>query len=213
MFIDAGHGGIDSGAIGINIIEKEFNLLISTKVAEKIKGYDCDVKCSRNSDKSVTLEERCKLSNEFGSDIFVSIHCNSFTNPNATGFESFVYKGTSTLQNNVHNEIAKEIKLVDRGKKTNSLYVLKHTKARAVLLELGFISNSVDSNVLSTNVDKIVNSIVRGIVLELGLTPISTTRDMYRVCVGSYSVKENADNMMKQLEKDGYKPFIAKVTL
>lgn len=213
IFIDPGHGGTDSGALGINIIEKEFNLLICNKVIEKLKGYECEVFYSRNNDKYVSLEERVLMSNGKNCDVFISIHCNSADSPKATGFESYSYTGNSTLQNNIHKEVIKNLPLKDRGKKQANFYVIKNTKAKAVLMELGFINNVNDCTVLNTNIENIVNGIVRGIVIECGLSPVTTTRELYRVCVGSYTVKENADNMLRQLEKEGYKPFIVKATI
>ena len=213
IFIDCGHGGKDSGAIGIDIKEKDYTLLIGTKVINELKNYNCNVFYSRINDKTVSLEERCKLSNSNNCDIFISIHCNSFGDNSANGFETFSYGGNSSLQNNIHNEIIKAIPIYDRGKKKSNFYVLKHTKAKAVLLELGFITNAKDSILLNNRVDDYVNAIVQGIIKELGLTPQTTTREIYRVCVGSYTIKENADNMMQQLEKDGYKPFITKATI
>lgn len=117
VFIDAGHGGNDSGAIGVNIIEKEYNLKVANKVIEKLSNYNCEVYYSRNVDKTVSLEQRVQLSNSNNCDVFVSIHCNSASNNNATGFESFSYKGNSTLQNNIHNEIIRDLNLSDRGKR------------------------------------------------------------------------------------------------
>ncbi|MGL5718733.1 MAG: N-acetylmuramoyl-L-alanine amidase [Paraclostridium sp.] len=213
IFIDAGHGGTDPGAIGVNIIEKEYNLKIANKVIEKLKNYNCEVFYSRNTDKTVSLEQRVQLSNKNNCDVFISIHCNSASNNNATGFETYSYKGNSTLQDIIHNEVIKVLPISDRGKKVSAFYVLKNTNAKAALLELGFINNSRDCDVLIKSVDEISYAITGGIVKHLGLSPISSTRDVYRVCVGSYSVKDNAENMVKQLEKDGYKPFITKATI
>ena len=80
IFIDAGHGGNDSGAIGNPIIEKDFNLLIANKVISKLKDYDCIVLSSRTTDKYVSLDERVELSNKNKCDCFISIHCNSSVN-------------------------------------------------------------------------------------------------------------------------------------
>ena len=213
VFIDIGHGGEDSGAIGRLFNEKEYNLIIGNKVIDKLKNYNCEVFYSRNTDKTVSLEDRVKLSDKYNCDIFVSIHCNSSPNTSATGFESFSYNGNSELQNRLHKEVIKDLPLVDRGMKTANFYVLRETNAKAVLLELGFISNLNDSGILNANVESVANSIVRGIILYLGLSQISSNREVYRVCVGSYTVRANAENMLKQLEKDGYKPFIAKATI
>lgn len=213
IFLDPGHGGTDSGAVGVSIVEKDYNLLIATKVMNKLKNYECEVYSSRTSNKVVSLDDRCKLSNSKNCDIFVSIHCNSSSDSSATGFESFSFSGKSSLQKRVHDELVSVLPLRNRGMKKANFYVLKHTKAKAILLELGFISNIKDCNILHEYVDSIVNAIVKGIIMELGLTTITSDRDVYRVVVGSYTEKKNAENMLKYLEKDGYKPVILKATI
>ena len=90
--------------------------------------------------------------------------------------------------------------------------MLKYTKANAVLIECGFITNKSDYKILLDNIDNFALSISQSIVTFLGLKQIDN-RELYRVVVGSYSIKENAQNMIKQLEKDGYKPYITKSTI
>ena len=90
--------------------------------------------------------------------------------------------------------------------------MLKNTKCSACLLELGFITNEQDSEVLNENIYEFSYAISKGIIDYLSLKQIDN-RDLYRVCVGSYINKDNANNMLKQLEKDGYKPFILKATI
>ena len=204
IMIDPGHGGTDSGAIGNPIIEKDFNLLIANKVISKLKEYDCTVFYTRNSDKYVSLDERVKLSNNNKCDCFISIHCNSSVKI-ATGFESFSYTGTSSLQNNVHSEIIKVIGLKDRGKKKANFYVLKHTKAKAILLELGFIINKNDCDVLNSKIDLIVNAIVQGIVKEYD---IKQKNGKYIVQLGVFNDKSNALELVNNLKKDGYDAII-----
>ena len=204
IFIDAGHGGTDSGAIGKTIIEKDFNLLIANKVISKLKEYDCNVLSSRTTDKYISLEERVNLSNKNNCDCFISIHCNSSVNI-ATGFESYSFTGTSSLQNNVHNEIIKVIGLKDRGKKKANFYVLKHTKAKAILLELGFINNKNDCDVLNSKIDLIVNAIVQGIVKEYNL---KQKNGKYTVQLGVFNDKANAQKLVDKLKNEGYDAII-----
>ena len=212
--IDSGHGGSDSGAIGVNgIKEKDYNLLIGERVINYLKNYDVDVIPIRNNDKYVSLEDRVKTSNNNNADIFISIHCNAHTNESANGFETYSYTGNSDLQKLTHKNILNRIpSLRDRGIKKANYYVLKYTKANALLIECGFITNNSDYVILLNNIDNFALSIVQSIVTFLGLKQIDN-RELYRVVVGSYSIKENAQNMVKQLEKDGYKPFITKATI
>lgn len=204
VFIDAGHGGTDSGAIGNPIIEKDFNLLIANKVISKLKNYNCEVYHSRTTDKYVSLDDRVILSNKNNCDCFISIHCNSSVNI-ATGFESYSFTGSSSLQNNVHNEIIKVIGLKDRGKKKANFYVLKHTKAKAILLELGFINNKNDCDVLNSKIDLIANAIVQGIVKEYD---IKQKNGKYTIQLGVFNNKANAQALVNELKAKGYSPII-----
>ena len=212
--IDFGHGGSDSGAIGVNNIkEKDYNLLIGERVVNLLKNYDVEVITTRNNDCYVSLEDRVKISNDNNVDIFISIHCNAHTNESANGFETYSYKGNTDLQKLTHNNIMLTIpQLKNRGMKKASYYVLKYTNAKALLLECGFITNKNDYEILMSKIEQFACSIVKSIVIYLGLTQ-KDNRELYRVVVGSYNIKENAQNMVKQLEKDGYKPYITKATI
>lgn len=212
--IDSGHGGSDSGAIGVNgLKEKDYNLLIGEKVINYLKNYDIKVVTTRELDEFISLEKRVDISNKNNCDLFISIHCNAHSNKTANGFETYSYTGNSELQKLIHKNILNRIpSLKDRGIKKASYYVLKYTKANAVLIECGFITNKSDYEILLNNIDNFALSICQSIVTFMGLKQIDN-RELYRVIVGSYSVKENAQNMVKQLEKDGYKPYITKATI
>ena len=211
IVVDCGHGGKDIGAIGLDIREKDYNLIIGKKIKDILKDYNCNVLLTRSTDKYLSLEERCQFSNNNNGEIFVSIHCNAHTNQSANGFESYSYNGNK-LQDVLHETIIKRVNIKDRGKKKNNFYVLKNTKCSACLLELGFITNKQDSEILNENIYEFSYAISKAIIDYLSLKQIDN-RDLYRVCVGSYINKENANNMLKQLEKDGYKPFILKATI
>ena len=212
IFIDCGHGGNDSGAVGL-IIEKDYVLKLGNKVVEKLKKYPCNVFYSRNTDKYLTLNERVRLSNINNCDVFISIHCNDDDKKQGYGFESFTYSGDSELQKVIHNNLVTTLGTKDRGMKKASFYVLKHTKAKAILLELGFVHNENDCKILNDKLDEIADSIVKSLVTVLDLTPSTEKREVFRVLIGSYTIKENAENMIRQLEKDGYKPSLIKATI
>ena len=212
--VDIGHGDSDSGAIGVNgLKEKDYNLLIGEKVINYLKNYNVKVVATRESDEFISLEKRVEISNKNNCDLFISIHCNAHSNKEANGFETYTYNGNSDLQKLVHKNILNRIpSLKDRGLKKASYYVLKYTNARAILIECGFITNKSDYEILLNNIDNFALSICQSIVTFLGLKQVDN-RELYRVVVGSYTIKENAQNMVEQLEKDGYKPFILKATI
>lgn len=91
VVIDAGHGGKDSGALGLHSKEKDIVLAIALKVGHYIEQNLSDVSViyTRNTDVFIPLDERAEIANKNNADLFISIHANSNTNTNASGTETF----------------------------------------------------------------------------------------------------------------------------
>lgn len=161
MVLDAGHGGKDPGALGNGLVEKELNLDITLKLNALLASRpDIKVYNTRTSDTYPSLEDRSKLANEIGADIFVSVHNNSFTSE---------HKGTETLYFPTHldttaqfsgkkmaqifqNVLVQQLGTKDRGlKERPGLYVLRTTKMPAVIIEVAFLSNKDDANLLRSD--------------------------------------------------------------
>lgn len=92
VVLDAGHGGRDSGARGAKVMEKDITLEVALKVGEYIKDHfsDVEVVYTRKEDVFVPLDERSRIANEEGADLFISIHCNANTSRSPYGTETFV---------------------------------------------------------------------------------------------------------------------------
>src|SRR5690625_2694275 len=128
--IDPGHGGRDPGAIGKKSKEKDNVLKVAKKLKTLLEDYGHTVKLTRSTDKYLTLSERANKANRNGADYFISLHNNAATSKSATGFETFIYNGaiqskTEGFQKSVHNAIAKQIGIVDRGKKRANFAVVR----------------------------------------------------------------------------------------
>ena len=111
----------------------------------------------------------CHVSDDFDADIFVSLHCNAF-NTQARGTET-LYKSFNgqRLANDIQSQIIRSINTVDRGvKKRDDLWVLNGTNAVAVLVEMAFIDNDDDLEMLNNDLDTIVRAIARGITDYIG---------------------------------------------
>lgn len=169
IFIDAGHGGKDPGAPNGNIFEKDIALKIALKLNDILKARGFQTQLSRSTDVFVELNERAKKANNFASDVFVSIHLNSSNNSSATGIESLVYSYTGKnkkLGDSIQNALITATNAKNRGvKERPDLAVLNSTKMPAVLVEVGFISNTSEKNLLVTDnyQDKIASAIANGI--------------------------------------------------
>jgi N-acetylmuramoyl-L-alanine amidase len=222
IYLDAGHGGKDSGAAANGILEKDIVLKLVKKMEQLLKNYeDAEVILSRASDKFLSLDERTDEANAANADVLVSVHINAAGATSARGFESYRYPtadaGTVAFQNVMHTEIMRAIgsNISDRGKKTANFHMVRESEMKAVLTENLFISNAADAKLLKDDnfLDKIAQGHVNGLEKFLGLKkrierPPQQPEKLYKVQVGAFAEKENAEGLASQLRKDGYRPFI-----
>ena len=146
--LDSGHGGTDPGATSGKLYEKDINLKVVKTMQECLEPY-VDVVLTRDTDKTVSLEERANIANKANVDLFFSVHCNSSINTAAKGWECYIVaKGGNAekLAKRVesHTFTDANLGLKNRGIKVANFYVLKETDAPAVLVENAFISNTDD---------------------------------------------------------------------
>lgn len=142
VVIDPGHGGSDVGATRNGIYEKNITLEISKMIADMLRNKGYEVVMTRTTDKTVSLQERVELSENSNPDIFVSIHVNSSNSETPSGLETHYYKDNSLeLAKNVHASMLNNINSPNRGLFKSKFYVINHTTAPAILVEIGFLSN------------------------------------------------------------------------
>lgn len=170
--LDAGHGGYDSGAVGPSgTMEKNITLAIVLKTGRILSQSGINVVYTRTndnvswpSDVNQDLQARCNISDNANSDYFVSVHMNSAEASQARGTESYYYSSSTDgkqLAQDIQKSLVESIGLTDRGIKTANYYVIKYTKAPAVLIEVGFISNPQEEKLL--NDDSFQNKAAGGI--------------------------------------------------
>lgn len=216
VFLDAGHGGKDSGALGQDLKEKDIALSVTLKVGVLLKKHGVELAYSRTTDKFIDLRERSALANRQNSDIFVSIHANAFTNSSVSGVETYSYPNSingARLSTSIYESIIKnKVYTQKRGTKTANFSVLKNTKMPSALLELGFITNKSDADILKNNQDELAAAIAEGILKYLGKEYIEETKEevdkFYRVQVGAFRKQENAQKLADELINKGYQAFI-----
>lgn len=171
VFLDAGHGGRDPGAVGNGLREKDLTLAVAKKVGALLGKAGIKINYSRATDIYLSLGSRAELANAWGADLFVSIHINSAENITARGIETFHYPGSKKgdeLARFIQNELIAlgfyTNPVHNRGVKTDTFAVLRLTNMPAVLPELGFISNSQDAKLMQANLDNYANAIFKGIM-------------------------------------------------
>ncbi len=166
VFINPGHGYPDPGAVNyqFNLTEEQVAFEVGDMLEEYLKVAGVQVVGNLQSD------DLCKVvdeANASGANLFVSIHCNSYSNPNAEGTEVLVYQlgGKSEVAaESILYQIIAELGTVDRGvKERPRLYVLNRTDMPAVLVEMAFISNEDDIQLLLEKREEFAKAIARGI--------------------------------------------------
>ncbi len=157
VVIDPGHGGIDSGAIGITgLLEKEVTLDVGERLQKMLEDAGATVIMTREGDRSASNRTRVEIANNSKADVFVSIHANAYSKPESNGTETFYCSENSNrdaskyLAQQLQRELIAELGLRDRGVKTRSFYVLKETEMPSALVELAFLTNKEEEELLRT---------------------------------------------------------------
>jgi|TARA_Y100000592_G_C5432112_1_gene298880 N-acetylmuramoyl-L-alanine amidase len=149
VIIDPGHGGSDTGAVGINgLKEKDVVIDIAKEVvrlSRELFNDSLEIYLTRYSDTLISLGDRTKLAKALKADVFVSIHCNQAIRQAAQGIEVYVKKGepwSQYLAEQFAIGLHEKLGFKNRGVKYANFQVLREaTQCPSVLLELGFISN------------------------------------------------------------------------
>jgi N-acetylmuramoyl-L-alanine amidase len=225
IWLDAGHGGKDPGAIGHGLHEADVVLKLCKYLNDELGKYKgVKVSLTRWDDKFVSLEGRCEMANRAGADLFISQH-NNAASAAAHGYESYVLEGASSAtrskQSTIHNHVMSFLKkhgITDRGKKQARFYVLRYTKMPAMLFENMFITNEKEAKLLGSDsfLKELAAAYARGIAdvynLEKEVAPAPKPEAeegvFYRVVTGSFSDKENAEERVAKLKKAGFDSFI-----
>ena len=163
IFINPGHCvGADPGAVGNGLVEAEVALAIGKLVEKYLKAAGCETKLFQFDGLRAIANE----ANDWGADLFVSIHCNSAATAAANGTETFCWNGSAVgkkLARCIQNQIVETLPLANRGIKTANFAVLAYTNMPAVLVETAFIVNPYDAKLLKNNQDEFARAIARGV--------------------------------------------------
>jgi len=147
VVVDPGHGGKDSGAVGLGgLQEKDIILPISQQVAAILEKHGVQAVLTRTSDYFVDLAPRVEMTQRLNADLFVSIHANSIDNrPDVNGLETYYYDSGQRLAQTIQHSILQSIDEPNRGVRRARFYVLRNNSIPAVLVETGFVTGAVDA--------------------------------------------------------------------
>ncbi|MED4129348.1 N-acetylmuramoyl-L-alanine amidase [Shouchella miscanthi] len=169
IMLDPGHGGHDSGAAANGLMEKDIVLAIAHKTKQRLEELGYVVNMTRETDVFLSLEERVSSTSSWGADQFVSIHANGHTNTEARGIETFYHPSSSSSQvlaQSTQQALLQTTGEIDRGVKPETFHVLRNSKIPAILVEVGFITNSEEAVKLNDDAYQttIAHAIAKGIV-------------------------------------------------
>jgi N-acetylmuramoyl-L-alanine amidase len=166
IVIDPGHGGKDPGAIGHNgVMEKDLILATSKRIAAQLQEAGANVILTRTDDYFVPLNERVHISNSHEADAFISIHFNAFDANYVGGINTYYHKSGYKLAHIIQHSLSEEVALKNRGVIQHDYRVLRDNEQVAILVELGFITNTTELSTLKT--DDYQSKVARAITIGL----------------------------------------------
>ena len=227
IVLDAGHGYQTPGKrTPDGMREYEFNRAVANYARQELLQYEnVQVLFTHSDERDVPLQERTNRANSWGANVFVSIHANAFGNGGwntAQGIETYVHNVTSArsigVARAVHRQLIQATGRRDRGVKEANFHVLRETNMPAILCECGFMTYYPEAQLLKTESYRrtCAKAIVDGLVAYYNLrrkpvvggvtTPPGS--GLYKVQVGAFRAKENADSLERRLQSRGYNTFV-----
>lgn len=212
VFLSAGHGGSNPGAVAHGLKEKDVNLNALLACKEVLEAHKVNVVCSRTKDEDDDVYEEVREANASRADIAVSFHANA---GGGNGFEVFYYSTSSQGKKlaQLGEKYVKELGQNSRGVKTGDhLYFVRKTNMTAVLFESFFLDNDTDNDIGDTVEEQRAFGVAyaKAILEYLGIAYKATeaTVKLYRVQVGAFKNKELAEKLLAELREKGYSGFI-----
>jgi len=221
VFLSAGHGGNDPGAVGNGLKEKDINLQILLGCKAELERHNVKVFSSRTTDENDGVYEEVREAIASGVDLAISFHTNAgggngfeaycnTANPNGVRFSKLAEKYIKALGQN------------SRGVKDGThLYFIRETPMTAVLLECFFIDNAADKNIGDTRAEQRALGVAyaKAILEYMGIAykgntpakpaPSEPSKKLYRVQVGAYADYANAEKMRDKVIAAGFAAFIS----
>ncbi len=219
VFLGVGHGGNDPGAVSNGFKEKDLNLAIAHACRELLEWHGVNVLLSRTADETEGLNQRIKECNAYGPDLAVDIHNNAGGGDGAEAYHHYGGGKGKTLAENILAEVVKigqnsrGAKVKKNGDGKDYFGFIRQTSAPAVIVECAFVDNSTDIQIVDTAAEQkaMGEAIAKGVLKTLGIeykAPVQKTDTIYRVQVGAYHERANAEAMLQKLKAAGFDGII-----
>ncbi|AEV17487.1 N-acetylmuramoyl-L-alanine amidase CwlD [Geobacillus sp. G4] len=184
IVLDPGHGGPDGGAVGGEAVEKDIALNVAKKLRDYLQQQGALVLMTRETDRDLAspstrgysrrktedLLERTAFVNRSNADLFISIHLNAIPSPRWRGAQTFYYGSfieNERLARFIQAELRRNLENTHRlAKMIDTVYLLKHAKIPGALVEVGFLSNPDERELLVSDgyQTKLAASIYKGVL-------------------------------------------------
>lgn len=217
VVIDPGHGGVDSGAVGKDLLEKEYNLLISRYMYDRFRELGIPVYLTRDSDTTLNPSDRIKkILSFFGNNPNVVVVSNHLNAGGGTGAEViYALRNNSILANSILNNIGSTGQTTRRiyqrrlpsDTTKDYYYILRETgQTEPLIIEYGFIDNDKDVEFLKNNYKDLAEGVIRAILEYKNIpyiAPSTVITDTYKVQSGDtlYSISKKLDTTVTELKK------------
>ncbi len=214
VFLGIGHGGFDPGASANGLVEKDVNLTIGLACRAELERHDVEVLLSRYKDEDEELREKIRECNAFAPDLAGDLHNNAGRGDGAEVFHHYPAGEGKELAECILEEIV-AIGQNSRGAKTRlengvDYYgFIRETDCPAVIVECAFLDNAEDVKIIDTKDEQEAMgvAIAKGFLKKLGIAwkaPVVESDVLYRVQVGAYRVKKNAENQLAKVKAAGF---------
>ena len=229
LILDAGHSFDTKGKNNAkeNFYEWEFNNDMQYRIKKRCEELGITVFLTNPNPSTVSdiaLSTRASLANDYWlrnskpKSVFISLHANAFSSESARGTETYTANNASSTSKNfakvLNDNIVKAMKSLDvnakdRGVKTENFTVIHKASMPSVLCEYAFYSNLDDLKILKNNRSELVEATVKAICSYFGIEykkEITTnTNKLYKVCIGAYKDKDNANKILNEAKEKGFK--------
>ncbi|MFB5194694.1 N-acetylmuramoyl-L-alanine amidase [Neobacillus sp. KR4-4] len=152
IVLDPGHGGTDKGATGVSgTYEKDLTLRTAQLLSDKLMAAGANVYITRINDSYLQLASRVNIASSYNADAFISLHYDSNVDPSTRGMTGYYYHSyQQALAESIFASTVGQTKMTSRGVRFGDFHVIRENSQKAVLMELGYLSNPAEEMVITS---------------------------------------------------------------